>query len=189
MAIQLVEVNLSEELARRSERKASRVHMPWSVGTLLVVTVLLLTGFHMMVYFREQSYNRAQAEFKELGEPSEEAEQLQELLLELQGRVALLQTWRVAKVTTAARWRALSQLLPDTAHLTRIELSHTGPAGDVPRLALTGRAQGEQGESVVLGFMDRLKSEPVFTNAFSKVVLSSIQTENDEKVFTIELTR
>jgi hypothetical protein len=189
MATQLVEVNLSEEHARRSERKASRVHMPKSVGAILVGAVLLMAGFHLFVYFREQGYNQAETELAELAEPSAAAEELQQQLLDLQAQVAELGDWVSNQVIWARTWRALSQLLPDEAFLTSVELDATAARGTDPRLILGGRTQGEAGESVVLSFIDGLESDAAFNSVFGSVILSSIRTESGEKVFTIEMTR
>jgi len=189
MAIQLIEVNLSEELARRSHRKAARVHVPMSVGVILAVSLVLLAVFHLVVYFREQGYDRRQAELRELTQPSKEAEKLQAYLDQLQSQSDVLAAWDKARIDWARCWRALSVLLPDSAVLTSILIEHGDAVGEKPRLVLNGRVKGASGESIVLGFIDRLELEPVFTSTFNDVVLSSIHSEEDEKVFTVELTR
>lgn len=189
MATPMIDINFSEEFARRARKAAPRKHIPTALGIVIAAILVFLSVFYLFLFSREGALERNKAALNKLKGPSAEAEQLQALQSRLQAQAAVLTTWEAARLALAPCWLQLARLAPDGLYLTHIELSGDDPSAGAQRLLLRGRAAGPAGETVILRFLSNLKRDALFTNTFPSIALAAVTTEQDEKVFAIELSR
>lgn len=189
MATPLIEINFSEEFVRRVRKAAPRKHIPTALGIVIAAILIFLSVFYLFLFSREGALERNKAALDKLKGPSAEAEKLLTLQSRLQAQASVLDTWDAARLVLAPRWLQLARLAPDSLYLTHIELSGDDPSAGAQRLLLRGRAPGPAGETVILRFLASLKRDHLFTNTFPSIALAAVTTEQDEKVFAIELSR
>jgi len=183
----LLEINLSTEFERRKVKKANKVQIPAAVGLVIVLCILAFGGFYLYVYFSQQSYNNKLRQYKNIKNDSEESDRLIKQNKAMKEQIAILQKWYDSRITWSEQWRQLSSLIPDDAYLTAIEATKIDARGDSLQVILRGRAFGDQGESVVLDFLNNLKMNSHFSNAYSSIEMGSITSELNEKIFSIEM--
>jgi len=189
MTAALIEINFSEEFSRRIRKAAPRKHIPTALGVVIAAILVFLSVFYLYLFSREGTLSRNKAALEQLKGKAEESDQIQALHARLQAQASVFDAWEASRLTLAPRWLQLARLAPDGLYLTHIEFSGDDPHTYDQRLLLRGRAAGTAGETVILRFLASLKRDALFTNAFASITLAAVATEQDEKVFAIELSR
>lgn len=185
----MIEINFSEEFSRRLRKAAPRKHIPTALGIVITAVLVFLSVFYVFLFSREGTLSRNKAALNQLKSQTAESEQLQALHTRLQAQASVYDAWNATRLAVAPRWLQLARLAPDGLYLTHIELSGDDPRANAHHLLIRGRAAGPAGETVILRFLASLKRNALFTNAFSSIDLAAVATEQDEKVFAIELSR
>lgn len=185
----MIDINFSEEFARRVRKAAPRKHIPTALGIVIAAILVFLSLFYLYLFSRQGALERSKAALNQLTAPTAEADHLQALLSRLQAQASALDAWDASRFAFAPCWLHIARLAPDGLYLTHIELSGDDPRAGAQRLLLRGRAIGPAGETVILRFLSSLKRDPLFSNVFPSVALAAVATEQNEKVFSIELAR
>jgi len=185
----LIEINFSEEFSRRVRKAAPRKHIPTALGIVIAAILVFLSVFYLFLFSREGTLSRNKAALAQLKGMAEESDQIKALHARLQAQAAVFDAWDASRLALAPPWLQLARLAPDGLYLTHIELSGDDPRAHAQRLLLRGRAISTAGETAILRFLASLKRDPLFTNAFSTITLAAVSTEQNEKVFAIELSR
>ncbi|MCX7847281.1 MAG: PilN domain-containing protein [bacterium] len=185
----LLEINFSEEHARRVRKAMPRKHVPTALGVVIASVLMLLAVFYLYLFSREGTLTRQKRALEELEGRAKEAVALEALREELAEKVGVLEKWERERLRLAPCWLELARVTPEAIYVTRIEVSGDRADAGPERMLIRGRAMGVGSEAAVLRLLSDLKRAEVFTSSFALVTLTGISTEGDEKVFSIECVR
>ncbi len=191
MALQLIEINLSEELTRKKKKPAAQqMQIPPWFGIVVVVVVIGFAGFYLFVNTKRGTSTNLQRQVEALKPQYENAMKLVHERDLMKARQDILDGWKAGRVTYGEIWLRLAQIATDCIYFTEIKVAHPDVAADKTEVTVAGRASGSAADTVIIDFVRGLKSDPTFTNVFPQIILDPrVELDGSEKVFKIRMTR
>lgn len=187
--MELLEINFSEEYARRVRKAMPRKHVPTALGLVISGVLMFLAIFYVYLFLRQGNLERNRRALQQLRGRASEADGLLQLQERLEREAKVIEAWGRARLEVAPCWLQLARLTPDALYFTRIEVGSEDTQKGARRMIVRGRAVGPSGEGELLRFLGQLKRDAVMTGAFATITLTAVSTEEDEKVFAIECER
>jgi len=183
----IIEINLSEKYKEKKKKKEPVLKIPNALGVVVMIVIVAFAVSHLLLYLRENSLKKMTARFNELKAPAKEAARLKKMSQDLSKRKEALNGCKENWNTWAGKWLELAKLTPDSIFLQEIKISVDNVPDGKQTVLIRGRASGKEGESVILNYLEALKTSKVFNTKFKKMVLSPVYTEGNQKVFSIDL--
>jgi len=191
MNSKLIEINLSEKFKQRKKKSEPLLKFPNVVGILVVVIIFIFAITHLLLYVRKSNFKKMNTEYSRLKKPAKETSELIKMSKILEEKYKILNSCAENWIHLGGKWLELAKLTPDAIYLQEIKISNENKPNGKKNILIYGRASGKEGESIILKYLEALKTSKIFNKDFQvqKIKLSPIYTEGNEKIFSINLTQ
>ena len=187
MNLNLIEINLSDKFKQRKKKSEPAFKTPNALGILIILIIVVFGVTHLTLQVHENKLKRMNVKYDKLKTPANEVSKLKKLSGVLEKKYTLLKDCKENRLSCADKWLEIAFRTPDAISLQEIKISNENKINGKQKILIRGRVSGKEGESVILSYLEALKSSKIFNTTFHKMVLSPIYTEGDEKVFSIDL--
>ena len=187
MSPSLIQINLSSANETKRRKRPQQSKASNLIGIIASIIILLVASFYFYVTVKAKKVNRLKNEYSRIEKPFVEVNKLSELKSKLNLKISTLNKCKSERINLADKWIGLAKLTPENIYITDIDIKAIDKYADQQNVVIKARAADSIDESAVLHFFSLLESSTVLSNSFKDIVLSAVYSDEDEKVFSIEL--
>ena len=189
MSSPLIQINLSHENEAKRKVRPQQSKISNMIGLSVAIILVFIAIFYLYATLKNQKTTQLKNNFKSIEKKYIEAEKLEKLYDKINLKYNALNKCKNERIVLADKWLELAKLTPENIYITEIKFSPLDNNADFFNMIIKARAVNAVDESLVLKYLDNIKGSSFFTNTFKTITLSAVYSDDNEKVFSIEMSQ
>ena len=182
----MIHVNLLPEELRKIERvRKVKINVAILTGGAVVVAVVIIVIIFVIVGQRMRKLNEVRSSLRAITPQREEAESLIKTKQQITREIEVLEGSAAKRLYWGRKLNVISDAMPEEIFLVKIDYNSKQPV----MLTIKGEAVAGRGNEKVVEFIEALRRNAAFINAFPQVDYSIESLDKGRKSFEIKCTQ